>query len=422
MRVVVVGGGLVGLCCAYSLHHAGVEVVVLERDRCGLGASRGNTGWLCPVLSAPLPAPGVMGTALRGMLRPSRSPVLVRPFFGPRFVRWSWGFWRASSPERYRRGLEDTLALALRTFELYDEMRIAGVAFEQYSGGMIVSATSEPGLAEYDAMLTEAEAAGYPWPVERLGPEAARALEPALSSSVVGALFAPEEQYVRPESVAEGLVSFLRERGAEVHESQEVVGLEPARDGWIVRTRGDALEAGSVVLSAGVWSGRLLSSLGIGVSMEAAKGYSITATGEGRLPSHSLYLAEAKVGTSTYGDRLRIAGVFDLTGMDLSLRRRRIESMVRSSLGYFRDWRPVDVELEWSGLRPYPADGLPIIGPVPGRPGLVVATGHGRMGVTLAPPTGEAVRALVLDGVVVPEIRPFALERPPRQDSSSQSP
>jgi D-amino-acid dehydrogenase len=189
-----------------------------------------------------------------------------------------------------------------------------------------------------------------------------------------------------------------------------------------VRTRGDALEAGSVVLSAGVWSGRLLSSLGLGVSMEAAKGYSITATGEGRLPAHSLYLAEAKVGTSTYGDRLRIAGVFDLTGMDLSLRRRRIESMVRSSLGYFRDWRPVDVELEWSGLRPYPADGLPIIGPVPGRPGLVVATGHGRMGVTLAPPTGEAVRALVLDGVVVPEIRPFALERPPRQDSSSQSP
>jgi D-amino-acid dehydrogenase len=384
---------------------------VLERDRCGLGASRGNTGWLCPVLSAPLPAPGVMATALRGMLRPSRSPVLVRPFFGPRFLLWSWGFWRACSADRYRRGLADTLALALPAFELYEEMRAAGVSFDHYTNGMIVAATSEEGLAEYEAMLAEAQASGYPWPVKRLEPREARALEPALSDAVLGALFVPEERYVRPESVAAGLVSFLRERGAEIREKQEVAALVRARDGWIVRTRDATLEAEQVVIAAGVWSGGLLSSLGLRVSMEAAKGYSITASGSATPPAHALYLAEAKVGTSTYGNRLRIAGVFDLTGMDLSLRRNRIESMVRSSLAYFRDWRPLDVELEWSGLRPYPADGLPIIGPVPGRPGLVVATGHGRMGVTLAPSTGEAVRALVLDGVVGPEIRPFGVGR-----------
>ena len=58
MRVVVIGGGAIGLSCAYSLDRDGADVVVLERDRVGLGASRGNTGWLCPVLSAPLPAPG----------------------------------------------------------------------------------------------------------------------------------------------------------------------------------------------------------------------------------------------------------------------------------------------------------------------------------------------------------------------------
>jgi D-amino-acid dehydrogenase len=265
VRVAVVGGGLVGLCCAYSLHRAGAEIVVLERDRCGLAASRGNTGWLCPVLSAPLPAPGVMATALRGMLRPSRSPVLVRPFFGPRFLLWSWGFWRACSADRYRRGLADTLALALPAFELYEEMRLAGVSFDHYTNGMIVAATSEEGLAEYEAMLAEAQAAGYPWPVERLEPRKARALEPTLSDAVLGALFVPEERYVRPESVAAGLVSFLRERGAEIHENQEVAALERAPGGWIVRTRDAALEAEQVVIAAGVWSGGLLSSLGLRV-------------------------------------------------------------------------------------------------------------------------------------------------------------
>ena len=145
--------------------------------------------------------------------------------------------------------------------------------------------------------------------------------------------------------------------------------------------------------------------------MEAAKGYSITARGDGD--------AATARPVSRRGQ-----------GRDQHLRRRAADrGDLRShrdghvvappahrrdggaSLPYLRDWRPAEVELEWSGLRPYPADGLPIIGPAPDRPGLVVATGHGRMGITLAPATGDAVARLVIDGVVVPEIEPFALAR-----------
>jgi D-amino-acid dehydrogenase len=412
VRVVVIGGGAIGLCCAYSLHRDGASVTVVERGRCGDGATRGNTGWLCPVLSAPLPAPGVMRTALEGMLRPSRSPVKIRPIFGPSFLRWSWGFWRASTAARCRRGLADTLALGMPCFELYDELRASGVELELHRSGMIVAATTEVGLGEYAAMLGEARDAGYPYPIERLSAARARELEPALGDAVVGALHVPEERFVRPESLTRGLVAYLRAGGAEVREGEEVLSLGRAGGGWRVRAGGGELEADAVVVAAGVWSTRLLAGLGVRVPMEAAKGYSITATGEGTLPRHALYLAEGKVGTSTYdGDVLRIAGIFDLTGIDTSLRRKRIDEMVRASLPYLRDWRPVDVELEWSGLRPYPADGLPIVGPVPGRPGLVVATGHGRMGITLAPSTGDAVSRLVLEGAVAPEIVPFGVER-----------
>lgn len=397
MRVAVVGGGAVGLCCAWSLARRGADVVVYERDHVGSGCSLGNTGWICPGLSAPLPAPGVMGAALRGMLRPG-SPVLIRPLFGPAFLRWSWQFWRACAPERYRTGLEATVALSRRTFELFDELRAAGVEFEMHSAGMVVAALTEAGLDEYATMLREAQAAGYDGEVRVLDGDAVRELEPAASEAVVGGVHAPAERYVRPESFTRGLADALRRGGALVREGVEVGDL---RD----------LDADAVVVAAGVWSGRLLRSAGVHVPLEAAKGYSVTARSSGTAPRHALYLAEAKVGCSTFGDAVRIAGIFDLTGVDLTLRRRRIETITRSAAAYFSDWEPEEVELEWAGLRPYPSDGLPIIGPLPGRERTYVATGHGRLGITLAPATGELLADVILAGARPAELAPFAFER-----------
>jgi D-amino-acid dehydrogenase len=392
-----VGGGAVGLACAWSLARRGADVVVYERDRVGSGCSLGNTGWVCPGLSAPLPAPGVMSAALRGMLRPG-SPLLIRPLFGPSFLRWSWQFWRACSPERYRAGLEATVALARGTFELFEELQADGVEIELHSAGMVVAALTEEGLREYADMLQEAEAAGYEGTVSILDAEGVREVEPAVSEAVVGGVHAPAERYVRPESLTQGLADALRRRGAEVREGAEVGSL-------------DELDEDAVVVAAGAWSGQLLEPLGVRIPMEAAKGYSVTARGNGTLPRHAFYLAEAKVGCSTFGESLRIAGIFDLTGLDLTPRRRRLETIVSSSLPYLRDWRPEHVELEWTGLRPYPSDGLPVVGPVPGRDGLYVATGHGRMGITLAPATGKLLAQVILDGTSPPELDPFGVAR-----------
>ena len=409
MRAVVVGGGAVGLCSAWELARAGVDVTVLERDRCGHGCTYGNTGWICPGLSAPLPAPGVMTVALRGMLRPG-SPILIRPLFGPAFLRWSWRFWRSCAPERYRAGLEATVALSANAFDLFEELRESGVEFDHHASGMVVAALTEQGVSEYAAMLHEAQAAGYAEPVEVVDGDALRRLEPAASDAVVGGVHAPSEQYVRPESLAAGLAAALREHGARVEEGVAVARLAPTRGGWRVETSQDAMEADAVVVAAGAWSGRLLAGI-VHVPMEAAKGYSLTARGEGTVPRHALYLAEAKVGCSTFGDSLRIAGVFDLSGIDSSLRRRRLEMIGASAAPYLRDWKPTDAELEWAGLRPYPPDGLPVLGAVPGRDGLYLATGHGRLGITLAPATGKAIRSLVVDGETPDEIRPFGVER-----------
>ena len=410
MRVAVVGGGVIGLSCAYALSRAGADVVVLERGRCGEACSYGNTGWICPSLSAPLPAPKVMGRALVGMLRPD-SPLLIQPRLDPSFLRWSWDFWRACTPERYHAGLAATLALAAESFPLYDELRAAGVTFEIHKTGMVVAATSDEGLAEYVEMIEGARAAGYGGAVELLGPEDARRLEPALSDRVVGAVHVAEERYVRPEGLSRALVDWLKGHGTRIREGTHVSGLARRTAGWRVQTGDGDVDADRVVLATGAWSASLLARLGVRISFEAAKGYSLTAVGTGTPPRHALYLAEAKVGGSPFGHLVRLAGIFDLTGVDSSLRRRRLGAIIRSSLPYFRDWRPARIELQWAGLRPYPADGLPVIGPIPGHDGVYAATGHGRMGITLAPGTAEAIRALALEDRVPDEIRPFAIER-----------
>jgi D-amino-acid dehydrogenase len=410
MKVAVIGAGAIGLACAYSLSGRGADVVVLERARVGEGCSFGNTGWICPALSAPLPAPKVMARALLGMLRRD-SPLLVQPRLDRTFFSWSWEFWRACAPDRYRRGLEATVALNRRTFELFDALRADGARFELHKTGMVVAGLSEAGVDEYVEMVEGARRAGYDGEVEVVDGNELRRREPALAEAVVGGLVVPSERYVRPEDLTRALAELLSKRGIEIREAAEVEGLEPRSGGWALRTSGEDVHADRVVVAAGAWSGRLLSALGLRLPFEAAKGYSVTASGPGTPPRHALYLAEAKVGASPFGRSVRFAGIFDLTGIDSSLRRRRIRAILHTALPYLRDWRPEAVESEWAGLRPYPADGLPIIGPVPGRDGLYVATGHGRLGITLAPVTGEAVAELVLAGRTPAEIRPFGLER-----------
>ncbi|MGH3112231.1 MAG: NAD(P)/FAD-dependent oxidoreductase [Gaiellaceae bacterium] len=413
MRVVVVGGGVVGLCCAYALGKAGADVTVVELGKVGRATSAGNAGWITPSLSAPIPAPGVMGQALKWMLK-SDSPLLVRPRLHPSFLRWSWSFWRSCSPARYGAGLRATLALNARTLELFDELRAAGVEFEMHSTGIVFAALSGDTVEHYSEMFHDLRDAGYDDPVDVLDAGGIHELEPALARSVVGGFHVHGDRCVRPETLVDGLATHLRGSGVELVEQAEVLDLVQASNGggtWRIVTRTDELRAERVVVAAGVWSRPLLSRLGVRLPLEAAKGYSVTATGRGARPAHPLYLTEAKVGFSPFAQAARLAGTLELTGLDLSLNRGRIDAIVRAASSYLRDWSPADVQLEWAGLRPLAPDGLPFIGAVPGLANLYVAAGHGMLGVTLAPATGAALAPLVLEGRLVPELVPFALHR-----------
>ena len=410
MKVAVVGGGVIGLSCAWYLQKGGAEVVVLERDTVGMAASRGNAGWITPGLSSPIAAPGVAEQALRWMLR-SDSPFLIRPRLDPALAAWLWKFWRSSGRSQYLAGLRAQLALNARTLELFDGLARDGVEFEMHRDGLLFLFVSERALEEEAKVLDELVREGYPGEVQRLTRAEAQALEPAVGDGVAGALLAPAERHVRPETLTLGLASALRDSGGEVRERVEVTRIAGGRAGWRVEAGGEEVAADRVVVAGGAWTGRILKPLGIPIRQQAAKGYSITARGSGTRPGRPLYLGEAKVGCSPYDDGVRLAGTLELAGLDLSIDPKRLAAVARAPVAYMRDWRPAEPELEWAGLRPIPADTLPLIGAVPGRDGLYVATGHAMLGITLAPATGAALAPLVLEDRLVPELAPFRIDR-----------
>jgi D-amino-acid dehydrogenase len=411
LKVVVVGGGVVGLSCAYELERDGAEVTVVERDRCGRATSLGNAGWVVPSISIPMPAPGVTARTVKMLFKHDGS-LRLRPRLDPDFLRWCWRFWRSSSRERHEAGLEALMKLNQQTIQLYRDLRASGVEFEMHESGLLIAALSEDTLEEYGELLETARTAGYAGEVQLLGKEALLRLEPALSDAVAGAVYAKDDLHVRPDTLVSGLAGYLAARGVQILEHTEVNALKPAGKGrWLVSTSTEKLAADRIVVAAGMWTSDLLGTLGVHIPLESGKGYSVTASGRGTKPRHAMKLAEPNVACSPFEDAVRISGIFELGSRDISVNRRLLDGVLRSASVFLRDWVVEEPRFEWAGMRPTTPDDLPLISAVPGFGHLYVATGHGMLGVTLAPATAVALAPLVLEGRMVPELEPFRLDR-----------
>ena len=409
-RVVVVGAGVVGLACAWELSRAGADVLVLERGTVGSGTSQGNTGWVCPSLTFPLPAPGMMREGIRQLVTRGEAFVL-RPSLDPTFLRWLWSFRRSCSASRFEAGVRALLVLNRRTLELLDEYQAGGVVFEMHAPGLVVAARTAHGIDSYRDVFRKLRELGHEGgTVDELDTRSLVELEPALDATgVVAGLHATVDRFVRPEELTAGLATRLRETGVEVREGCELSRLARRNGSIELQTNTGVEQTARVVLAAGLPTAPLLRTAGVRLPMVGARGYSVTLQGSGIRPRHALYLAEAKLGLSPYRNSLRIAGVFELGASSVEAPPGVGERLIAAARPYLGSWRPDPNEpvVPWAGLRPTTPDGLPLIGALPGHEGVYLATGHGMLGVTLAPATAALLAALVLDGRAAPELAPF---------------
>ena len=408
--VAVVGAGIVGLACAHEIAERGARVTVLDGAGVGAGASHGNTGWVVPSLSMPLASPGMLATGLRAALNP-RGALVIRPALELGWVRWLWQFGRCCRPEAFRRGVLALVELNRLTLATLDRWEREGIEFESHATGMLVVARDRRGLTWFSSLHTELRRAGFEGTLTALDAAQARELEPALSGAVGCALHSPVDRHVEPASLLRGLAEHVRARGVTIREGAQVVALTRGSGGWTLTLRGgEHARAQAVVVAAGSATGALLRPLGTRLALIGAKGYSVDVTGEGLAPRTALYLSEPKLGISPFDGGVRIAGVFELPGRDTSVSPTRIAQLLADAHPYLRSWRPAagpPVPAGWAGLRPATPDGLPLLGPIDGMPGLYVASGHGMLGVTLAPASAVAIAAMLDSGRVPAELEAF---------------
>jgi D-amino-acid dehydrogenase len=411
-RAVVVGGGVIGVSCAYALAREGLDVVLLERDEVGAGASGGNAG----TVSAghpPLNRPGRIRQAISQMLDPN-SPLYMPPRWDPDLWRWLLTFARHCTNEHVERCMRIMAPLgleALESFDLLVEEESIDCGYDR--NGYFEVCTTDKGMTRVRHEASVIRRSGYH--PEVVDGEELQRREPEFGNEVIGGVHYPEARTLDPYRFLTGVVARSKDRGVEVREGVCVasVAIEGGRVTGVRTESGDFIAVDYVVLATGPFSLELSRRLGVRLPVQPGKGYhrDVAVGPNGAPPIRTAcVLNETSVFCTPMGGFVRFAGTMELSGINDVLRRARLRQLTEAGRTCFPSLGDAEPISEWCGLRPMSVDGLPIIGPLADIDGLSIATGHGMLGLTLGPVTGRIIARQVV-GVAEARYRPLAPER-----------
>ncbi|TCT02089.1 NAD(P)/FAD-dependent oxidoreductase [Paralcaligenes ureilyticus] len=387
--VVVVGGGIVGVCTAYELRKRGADVLLIDRGEPGRGCSFGNSGALSPSSVVPLAMPGVLA-AVPGMLGDADGPLYLPWRYLPRALPWLARFvWSARSAP--------VEAAATRLAALHESAVQRHVALAREVGvpelilqrGHLHLYPDERALSKDAAGWRLRKEHGFQF--ERLDRDGILALEPVVSSRYRVGIFLADHATVRnPFRYVQAILHKFLEVGGRVLRA-DVRALEPTvAGGWRIETTAGPQAVRQVVVAAGAWSRRLLDPLGVKLALEAQRGYHVQFRGSASPVSRTVVLADRKVFVTPMEEGVRVGGTVEIGGLESPANPRRADMLLRIARENFECLRDQPFST-WMGHRPCMPDSVPVIGPVAGRHGLWLAVGHGHLGVTDSVRTADMI-------------------------------
>lgn len=407
--VLIVGAGVVGLTTAIELLQAGRSVRVVDAGRVGGGSSHGNCGTITPSHSAPLAEPGRIVRALRFLLTPD-APFYVRPRFDPALWGWFARFAARCNARDWRQGMTDKAALLNASRALLQE-RVERHALdcEFLASGTDYVFRDERALEHFAAELDALSELGIA--SERMAGDAYLREETSLLPGVVGAVRFPGDAHLRPDRFVAELARVCKALGGEIVEHCAVEHVEFGNDGARVSSNGRTFIAQEVVLAAGSWSPSLARDFGLRIPIQPGKGYSITYDRPAIVPKRPLVLFERSVCVTSWDSGFRLGSTMEFSGYDTSLNRRRLDALERGATEYLREPVGPAKREDWFGWRPMTWDDLPLIGPVHGKRGAWIATGHGMLGVSMCMATAALLGDLMLGREPSVDPHPYRPER-----------
>ncbi|QPM90347.1 NAD(P)/FAD-dependent oxidoreductase [Pseudooceanicola algae] len=395
MQVAVIGAGVIGVSCALSLRARGADVVIYDNDGPAAGASRRNAGIFATYAVVPEFTPGLLRRVPEMLLNP-QGALSLRLGHLPRLLPWGLRALRAARPARVAE-VTEALSALLHRVTPDSEVMLSGAAaldLRRKSGALHIFHNTTARSAK-DAEWDEMARRGIPF--EPLDQAEIAALEPAIAAEyAAGYHLTDVYQAVDPEQIVRRLFAhYLREGGR--FEPGHVRSVDTAGTAAGARLRfGDGGERrhDAVVIAAGVHSTALARGLDLRLPLEAERGYNTTLPAPGLVLNRPVCVVDSGYYMSPMNKGLRIGGKVELAGLKAAPRWSRANVMVEHARGVLPGLNP-EAGKRWMGLRPSTPDSLPVIGPVPGHPAVMLACGHGHLGLTLAAPTGELVAQLL---------------------------
>jgi D-amino-acid dehydrogenase len=406
---VIIGAGIIGTALAYDLQRRGRQVVLVDRDAPGRGASYGNMASIAVTEFMPASRPAVWKQIPGWMLDPE-GPVRVRPAYMPKLVPWFLRFIAASRPSKLRTLEEQGAVLCKRVHEdLGALLRETGLEAELTQEGCLSLYADE---AEFRADRDHIEI------LERFGFEhhvltgaQARELEPELSKDIGMAVLFPRNRSLRdPYRLVLRLAEKFVTLGGRI-ERGEVGGFDRSgRIRAVILKDGRHLPADEIVIAAGAFSGRLSGMLDEPMPLETERGYHTQIMSPGIAMKHSIiWPARAFMVTPTAGG-IRVGGTVEMAGLDAAPDYRRSKITVKRAQTALPNLKCADFT-EWMGHRPAFPDTVPVMSASAKTPGVFYATGHGHLGVTYAATTARLMGDLIT-GVKPPlDMAPYRIDR-----------
>jgi D-amino-acid dehydrogenase len=409
MRVAIIGAGVVGLAAASQLQVRGHSVTIIDPRAPGEYCSFGNAGCLSRASCVPLGLPGSWKKVPGWLLDPA-GPLSIPPGYVHRIAPWLWRFHRSTSMRRVDEISDALHALLTTTIDKWRPLAArAGVPELIRQDGYAFAYESQ---SAFDAdALGRRIRADHGVKLEVLSGPAVREFDPALSPLVTHLVLLPEQGHVpNPGRLSKALAERLRAEGA-VFVTEKALGFDIA-DSRVkrVRTEAGSVQVDAVVIAAGAHSNALSSQLGSDVPLETERGYHVMLESPNLMPRIPVMSGEGKYFATPMEGGLRIAGTVELAGLDAPANMRRAMSMLPGAKRLMHGLQYTKLST-WMGHRPSMPDSLPVIGASPRHANAFFAFGHGHVGLTAAPATGEIVADLVDGRTPSLDIRPYSPQR-----------
>jgi len=406
-KILIIGGGIIGLCSAYYLQKKGHKVTVIEKNNFSSGASHVNAGIITPSHIISLAAPGMINKGIKWMLS-TTSPFSIKPRLDIDFLKWSLLFKKASTTKKVTSSIPVIKNINLFSKALYEEMKNSNDFdfFYQNNGLLMHYKTDKAGEEEWNTGKVAIEEG---LKVELLTKQEVQKLEPNVNLNIKGAVYYHSDAHMTPNDFMPQIKKYLINNEVAFLQNEEVLNFNTVKNNVTsIKTTKQELFADEIIIASGSWSQKLLKKLNTTIPIQAGKGYRIDVKKDTGIKIPAI-LTEAKVAVTPMDGFTRFAGTMEIGGLNNQINTSRVKTITKAGENYYKglDINQLEIDNADSGLRPCSPDGLPYIGRLSKVKNITIATGHAMMGWSLGPATGKLVSEIISEEKTSLDISPF---------------